>query len=625
MRSKILVLGVVTALLISGTAAFAAVPSMAAGSAGDSKEITECTVIDGSGHYDIVTDITNDSAETCISANSGATIDGNGHTVDGVNMNGTGIAGAGSVTNVTITGFDTGAAYVSELSGVTLTENEQGALTRMKTMDITDSTISNNTGDGVEMSTTEGSYFGNNTFVDNGGAGVDAGAQTGFTAENNYVANNAEGGFSGSETWITSRNNVVVNNDVVGIGGGTGAVDSTNDVVKNTDGAGLSSDTVVATNATLSGNEYGVQVTTSRMFGAGLNVSDSTIVDNTADGIYVSGNAELSTAEVHNSVISGNDGLGINVSLAGAMPDDGTTRNVNATNNYWGSDDGPSSPADVDAPLEDPETGALADGSGDEVSENDTNSGVSNIHFDSFLTENPNADDENDENPEDGDESEGDDGDEGDEGDDEQPPADDGGNETDGDDGDETEQPPADDGDDSDENENENDDSDESDGDNGDESEGDDGDETEQPPADDSNAYQLDVVKGEVIETLGDDENDFYGAQGRLLQAKSVTADGDITRTHDVPQGTATVMVDGSEVSYNAVSYDEETGEVSVMVSLSEDASDDLTVTLAAYELPGDDTEFVRENADGQELRDHQTATLSPGDSMTITIDVDGE
>ena len=56
---------------------------------------------------------------------------------------------------------------------------------------------------------------------------------------------------------------------------------------------------------------------------------------------------------------------------------------VNATDNYWGASDGPGSPAD----LEDPVTGALADGGGSNVTER--GGGVSNVHFDPYLTTPP--------------------------------------------------------------------------------------------------------------------------------------------------------------------------------------------------------------------------------------------
>ena len=61
---------------------------------------------------------------------------------------------------------------------------------------------------------------------------------------------------------------------------------------------------------------------------------------------------------------------------------------ASTTNNYWGAADGPSSPRTV--ALEDPETGALADGSGDAVSRGDEE-GVSNVRFDPFLEAPPSA------------------------------------------------------------------------------------------------------------------------------------------------------------------------------------------------------------------------------------------
>ena len=61
---------------------------------------------------------------------------------------------------------------------------------------------------------------------------------------------------------------------------------------------------------------------------------------------------------------------------------------VDATDNYWGAADGPSSPRTET--LKDPETGALADGSGDAVSRGDEE-GVSNVRFDPFLTAPPSA------------------------------------------------------------------------------------------------------------------------------------------------------------------------------------------------------------------------------------------
>lgn len=154
-----------------------------------------------------------------------------------------------------------------------------------------------------------------------------------------------------------------------------------------------------------------------------------------------------------------------------------------------------------------------------------------------------------------------------------------------------------------------------------------DGDET---AGDAVTAYQVDVAVGEVIDRLGvdgdDDAPDFYGTQGRLLQAKSVLADGTVTSTHMTPEGETTRTLAGCSVSYAPVTYDVETGEVSVTVGVDEDADcEGVTLTLAGYELPGDDVRFVRGHAHEQELVASVTVTLDAGASRTLTIDLGDE
>lgn len=58
----------------------------------------------------------------------------------------------------------------------------------------------------------------------------------------------------------------------------------------------------------------------------------------------------------------------------------------NATGNWWGASDGPSSP-NASNPLEDPVTGALADGAGDGITGYED--GTANVRFDPWLTEAP--------------------------------------------------------------------------------------------------------------------------------------------------------------------------------------------------------------------------------------------
>jgi uncharacterized protein YcfL len=164
------------------------------------------------------------------------------------------------------------------------------------------------------------------------------------------------------------------------------------------------------------------------------------------------------------------------------------------------------------------------------------------------------------------------------------------------------------------------DDADDGDGDAGD---GDDANNGDDGMEGEMDAFQIDVAAGDVIETLGDDENDFYGTQGRLLQAQTVLENGSVTGSFMVPTENVTKSLAGCHVSYTPVDYDGETGEVTLSVSVEGDADcESVTLTLAGYELPGDDTTFVRENADGQELVDYRTVTLESGDSGTVTIDL---
>lgn len=93
--------------------------------------------------------------------------------------------------------------------------------------------------------------------------------------------------------------------------------------------------------------------------------------------VFVSANTSASTFEIHrNDLLNARFGVNNENQTAGAI--------VNATNNWWGTDDGPSSNGTSAerqaAPFADPVTGELADGSGTGVSLG-TN-GNSNVHFD---------------------------------------------------------------------------------------------------------------------------------------------------------------------------------------------------------------------------------------------------
>lgn len=104
----------------------------------------------------------------------------------------------------------------------------------------------------------------------------------------------------------------------------------------------------------------------------GVHIRESGVCTPDAEG------AEL--VSVHDNVIAGNAAYGVL---------NGNQDVLNATGNYWGAGDGPSSPADPDAPFEDPVTGELADGDGTAVSEDPDAAGQSNVRFDSWLQQPP--------------------------------------------------------------------------------------------------------------------------------------------------------------------------------------------------------------------------------------------
>lgn len=75
--------------------------------------------------------------------------------------------------------------------------------------------------------------------------------------------------------------------------------------------------------------------------------------------------------------------------VLGEEADDGRFEDVlDATGNYWGASDGPSSHGDPAEPFVDPVMGAPADGAGDAVSES-LDPGVANVRFDPFLETSP--------------------------------------------------------------------------------------------------------------------------------------------------------------------------------------------------------------------------------------------
>lgn len=309
--------------------------------AANATEVTSCRTIDEPGRYELTTDVTNESTETCIEITAEDVVfDGNGHTIDGGNASdGTGITAPDTVsrvrsnvtvTDVTVTNWQFGIEYTAFESGrienVTVTDNEWGIELGTASITVANSTVSNNSWAGIQV----------------------ADSAYGTAYDTRLVGNDLTDNRQGVRLLMTDASSVVVEG---------------NTFRRNDDGLWVHS----ADELTVTGNAFH---------------------ENT-DGIHVSStdrhwedecrDPPLAQMAVHGNAFVDNREYGI-YSEASAT--------VNATRNYWGATDGPSSPDDPDAPFTDPETGTPADGSGDAVSEGPRD-GVSNVHFDGALSEDP--------------------------------------------------------------------------------------------------------------------------------------------------------------------------------------------------------------------------------------------
>lgn len=131
-------------------------------------------------------------------------------------------------------------------------------------------------------------------------------------------------------------------------------------------------ESVVIRSNTFRDNVDGVAVGFSR---APIAYAHNRIVDNADRGLWVTGAADSDRITLESNVITGNGALGVD--------NDDPWGTVRATRNFWGSADGPSSPGST--LLEDPETGAPADGGGDPVSAAVRDPAVASVRFDPWL------------------------------------------------------------------------------------------------------------------------------------------------------------------------------------------------------------------------------------------------
>lgn len=222
-------------------------------------------------------------------------------------------------------------------------------------------------------------HVGESTVDEN--AVVDGTLEVEITGGETTVSGNAvtNGTLGVEATYGTTSTRTVVRDNVV-TGGETGLRVSTartrlaNNTVTDADvGIYLLG---TADNRTVVDNEVTNTTTALRV----VHYDGSTIADNVftgnTNGVYVESVDNTSDCPNLTTVgaIHGND-LGNNAEYGILNEGDGV---LNATGNDWGAADGPSSP--TGDPLEDPVSGALANGSGTMVSEGPTD-GVTNVHF----------------------------------------------------------------------------------------------------------------------------------------------------------------------------------------------------------------------------------------------------
>ncbi|SFR99366.1 Right handed beta helix region [Halomicrobium zhouii] len=433
---QVAVLLVALAVGAAGTAVLASGPASA-----QATSIDSCTVIDEPGHYVLTQDVDQpgETESACIEIRSSdVVLDGDGHTVDG-NGYGTGVGTAGTtaienvsvvdltvresvtnvrfenvsdgqLSNVTSQGPDSTGAGVavidadrievrsSDLAGgsfggpairirdskfLTVSNNAfTGGVRSIDAELMTQSTVSGNEFSGVDypvdVDRGADNVISNNTIRDRPQVGIDVSGHANRVSDNTIATAGTGINVSGTQTsienndvspseeWaVTARgdDHTVVNND---LSGGDG-IERSGGALRLAGG-----DHRVASN-TLDG-VHGVYIES-----AARSVD---VQHNDIDAIYGARVAEMELClrrqsgaaavdvRANNFTADGGDGR----TYAVLNEDDGL---LAATNNYWGAENGPSSPTGEN--VSDPITGAAADGDGAPVS--------SGVHFDPWLTQ----------------------------------------------------------------------------------------------------------------------------------------------------------------------------------------------------------------------------------------------
>ncbi|WP_162991654.1 right-handed parallel beta-helix repeat-containing protein [Halostella salina] len=273
----------------------------------DDTLIPGCRVVDDSGHYTLDGDIAENATDGCIEVTaSDVVIDGQGHTLDGVDeTTGIGVAVTGSglsnvtVRNLTVTGFDSGVKVV-DAAGVTLrnvTANLNGNdgvhLDGVDDATIVDADLSNNYRQGIWTESVSTSLVvRSSTISSNGeGGGGYSGVYVGFSSADVTVENSTIDANPGEGIGVFDTTGVAIRNNTISSNGGPGVV--------VTDGA---ADATVADND-LTANQLGIQVG-SAIGGGFTSADDATLSNNTVSGSANEGIQVLGSDDI---TVSGND------------------------------------------------------------------------------------------------------------------------------------------------------------------------------------------------------------------------------------------------------------------------------------------------------------------------------
>lgn len=124
--------------------------------------------------------------------------------------------------------------------------------------------------------------------------------------------------------------------------------------------------------------------------------------------------------------------------------------------------------------------------------------------------------------------------------------------------------------------------------------------------------YQVDLAQGDVIENLGEGDDDFYSDQGRLIRFLHGSSDEPVVR-----EGDSVTLDEEIDDCVDDADIDIEDSTATATFTIPDGCA--LEITLASYSKPG--SGWSREMADDQELIEYDTDTYGPG-TYTVSVSV---